>query len=63
MIELLGTIVVLGILSAIAITGVTSMIDKSKKESDISLKQTLEEAAKSYYEANSSIKPNDIGES
>ena len=37
MIELLGTIVVLGILSAIAITGVTSMIDKSKKESDISL--------------------------
>lgn len=63
MIELLGAIVILGILSVIAITGVSSMIDKSHKESDEALKQTLEDAAKSYSEVNSSIKPDDIGDS
>ena len=48
LVELLGVIVIIGILSAMAITGVTRLIDKTKNVSDDTLKDTARMAAESY---------------
>ena len=63
MIELLGAIVILGILSVLAITGATRLIDKSKKEQDATSKETLKMSAQSYLEANPSKAPKLVGDS
>ena len=63
MIELLGAIVILGILSVIAIASATRLIDKSKKEEASQQASTLKQAAESYLQANSNVKPKSIGES
>ena len=52
MIELLAAIVVMGILSVLAITGVTRLIEKSKDEKKEDYAQMLKIAAQSYMEAN-----------
>ena len=62
LIEILGVIVILGILSVVAIGFVTRLINKSKEESDNQNKRTLQMAAESYVSANKSILPKNIGE-
>ena len=63
MIELLATITILGILSVIAVTSVNFLIDKGKKNFITSQRNNLISAAKSYYQANRSKLPKDIGTS
>lgn len=62
MVELLATIVILGILSSMAIVAVTKVIVKSKDTKMIQQKNSLEMAAKSYLEANRDRLPKGIGE-
>ena len=62
LVELLGVIVIIGILSAMAITGVTRLIDKTKNVSDDTLKDTARMAAESYMQANKDEMPKSIGE-
>ena len=61
MVELLGAIVILGILSITSIVSVQRLIEKSHKEEMRSLKRTLSEAAESYALAHQSIRPREIG--
>ena len=63
MVELLATITILGILSVIAVTSVNFLIDKGKKNFTTSQRNNLISAAKSYYQANRSKLPKDIGTS
>ena len=63
MIELLATITILGILSVIAVTSVTVFINKGKKNFYSSQRNNLISSAKSYYQANKSKLPKDIGTS
>lgn len=62
MVELLATVVILGILSVVAITSVSKLVTKSKETHDKQLKRTLVMAAKSYLETNSSKFPKEIGQ-
>ena len=62
MVELLGVIVILGILSVVAITSVRGIINKSKKEQVKSQGKVLMMAAESYMQANKSELPKAIGE-
>ena len=52
MIELLGVIVILGILSAIIVPAVTNYMEKSKLEYDIDLGNQLKLMGKNYYSNN-----------
>ena len=61
MIELLAAIVVMGILSVLAITGVTRLIEKSKDEKKEDYAQMLKIAAQSYMEANKGELPKRAG--
>ena len=61
MIELLAAIVVMGILSVLAITGVTRLIEKSKDEKKEDYAQMLKIAAQSYMEANKGELPKRSG--
>ena len=45
LVELLGTIVIIGIVSGLAISGVTRMINNAKKETSESQKKTIKMAA------------------
>ncbi len=60
--ELLLVIAILGLISAIAIPNVTKLITRSKTESRESLGRTLEMAAKSYAQSNTSSLPKSVGE-
>ena len=61
MIELLATITILGILSIVAIGSVSYLIKNSKQNYYQSQRNNLISAAKSYYQANRSKLPKDIG--
>ena len=61
MIELLATITILGILSIVAIGSVSYFIKNSKQNYYQSQRNNLISAAKSYYQANRSKLPKDIG--
>ena len=61
MIELLAAIVILGILSVLAIVGVSGLIEKSKEEDQRQQENTLKMAAESYYSSNRSELPKEIG--
>ena len=50
MIELLGVIVIIGILSSLAIVSVSRLINNAKNSSDDSLANTLKMASQSYME-------------
>ena len=63
LVELLAVVTILGILSSIAIIGVSKLIDKSKKDADEQQKQTLIMAAKSYFQDNRSMLPREDGTS
>ena len=63
MVELLAVIVILGILTVMAISGVSSLINKAHSEQKVQQEKTLEMAAKSYIQANKSLAPKSIGES
>ena len=62
LVELLGVIVIIGILSTMAITGVTKLINKTKNVSDDTLKDTARMAAESFMQANKDEMPKSIGE-
>ncbi len=59
MVELLGAVVILGILMMVAIPSVSSLIQNSKNKYYISQKKNLESAAKSYYSNNKIILRNE----
>ena len=61
MIELLATIVIIGILSVIAIASVQGYKEKAQKEDKESYEKSLIMAAESYYQANKSKMPKAIG--
>ena len=63
MVELLAAITILGIVSLVAIKGITGLIDRAKNERFIQQEKTLSLAAESYIQANSQLKPKAIGES
>ena len=63
MVELLATVTILGILSVTAVTSVNFLINKGKKNFTTSQRNNLISAAKSYYQANRSKLPKDIGTS
>ncbi len=62
MVELLAVIAILGILFIFAVPAVSRWIDRSKKESVESQKQTLLMAGQSYGQANKNVLPKVIGE-
>jgi len=62
MVELLATIVILGLISAIAIPSVMRLINSSKGKSLESNKNTLVMATESYMQSNTSKLPKNIGE-
>ena len=61
MIELLAAIVILGVISILAIAGVTRLIEKSKNESEEDYATMLKIAAQSYMEANKGALPKRTG--
>ena len=61
LIELLAAVVILGILSVIAIAGVSHLKDNAKKEDKEMYEQTLKMAAESYMQANKSALPKAVG--
>ncbi len=63
MVELLMTVVILGILSVTAITAVSRLITKSKTEQKENQEKTMEIAARSYLQSNTDMMPKAIGES
>ena len=63
LLELLSTIVILGILLVIGFSSVTRLIDKSKEEQLNHQKATLQMAAESYLQSNNGELPESIGES
>ena len=63
LVELLAVVTILGILSSIAIIGVSKLIDKSKKDADEQQKQALIMAAKSYFQDNRGKLPRGDGAS
>lgn len=62
MVELLATVVILGILSVTAIVAVSRIIASSKDAKEKQQKNSLEMAAKSYLEINRDKLPKEIGE-
>ena len=60
--ELLGAIVILGILSVMAIVGVSNLIQKSKMTDEEQYEKTLKQAAQSYMQSNKNRLPKAIGE-
>ena len=63
MIELVAAVVILGILSAISIASYSKYVSKAKEETDRHNKKLIVNAAKSYLEINTNMKPKEIGES
>lgn len=63
LVELLGSIVIVGILSVIAITNVSKLINNAKKETTESQSKTIKMAAESYFQSNTKYLPKEIGSS
>ena len=63
LVELLATVVILGILSAVAIVGVNSIIKSAEKKHYDTQKNTMKMAAQSYTQDNRSSLPKTIGQS
>ena len=63
LVELLGAITVLGILSSVAIISVSSIINKTRKQYYVSLRHTLEEAGRSYFNDHRILLPVEIDDS
>ena len=62
LVELLAVIVIVGILSALAITGVSRLIQRARDSQLVQQEKTVSMAAESYLQANRSIQPKEIGE-
>ena len=62
LVELLATIVIVGILSIMAIAGISGLINKSRIESEKQYKRALKMAAESYYQTNKTKLPKNVGE-
>ena len=63
MVEVLATIVILGILSAIAIVGISSILNKAEKNHYETQQKNMIMAAQSYTQDNRNILPKEIGTS
>lgn len=63
LVELLGTIVIVGILSTIAIVNVSKLITKARVSSSEANAKTMKMAAESYLQSNTKYLPKSIGES
>lgn len=63
LIELLATVVIVGIIFTIGIVAYSKYIDKAKEEKDKQNETLIVETAKSYLESNPTKKPKSIGES
>ena len=61
LIEILATIVIIGIVSTIGIVSVNSMINKSRQHFYESQKQQMVLAAQSYVQDNRNILPRNVG--
>ena len=61
LVELLATIVIVGILSIMAIAGISGLINKSRIESEKQYKRALKMAAESYYQTNKTKLPKNVG--
>lgn len=62
LVELLCTILILGILMSMAIAGVSNLISKAKDSSDSAKEKTVSMATESYLQANRDLLPKSIGE-
>lgn len=62
LVELLATIVILGILSSMAIAGVSVLIKKAKNSEEEANAKVIQMAAESYLQANKDNAPRSIGE-
>ncbi len=62
LVELLAAIVILGILSTMAIAGVSNLIKKAKSSAEDANAKTIQMAAESYLQANKDTAPRSIGE-
>ena len=63
MVELLGVMVIVGIISTIAIVSVSRYINKSREHTDEQNKNNVVMAAESFYQSNRDLLPQVIGES
>ena len=63
LVELLGTIAIIGILSTLAIVNVSKLITKARVSSSEANAKTMKMAAESYIQSNTSELPKSIGES
>ena len=63
LVELLGTIAIIGILSTLAIVNVSKLITKARVSSSEANAKTMKMAAESYMQSNTSELPKSIGES
>lgn len=63
LIELLAVIIIIGILSGLSIAAYSKYVVQAKKEKDRLNKDLIVNAAKSYLENNSNLRPKEIGES
>ena len=62
LVELLGTIVIIGILSAVAISAVSKLISNARVYSSEANAKTMKMAAESYLQSNANLLPKNIGE-
>lgn len=62
MVELLASLVILGIVSLLAIKGVTGMISRARTEKANQQEKTLAIATESFIQANTKYKPKNIGQ-
>ena len=62
LVELLGTIVIIGILSAVAISAVSKLISNARVSSSEANIKTMKMAAESYVQSNANLLPKNIGE-
>ena len=63
LVELLATIVILGILSSMAIAGVSVLIKKAKNSEEEANAKVIQMAAESYFQSNTKYLPKEIGSS
>ena len=63
LVELLATIVILGVLSVMAITNVSRLVEKSRTEQRTQQEKSIAMAAESYLQSNTEKRPKTVGES
>lgn len=62
MVELLGVMVIIGVISTVAVVAVSNYFDKSRAQKDEQNKNNIIMAAQSYYQANRDLLPKIIGD-